>query len=147
MPRKRVRLTCHEPFAVDPTQKQPWADVYVMFKTRPGRRGVPIEPTLMSRSDLERTVESMESLAAEHPGMFADDVVEQRALLARVVEEGIVIDANDDQFTRGLPDIYTSAWLMDRAEAERMLRVLLLRYGIRQCRFDWVRPDLVIIPT
>ena len=50
---KRVRVTCYEPIAVHPTYRQPWADVWVTFTAKPGRRRYEFAPTLLSRPELD----------------------------------------------------------------------------------------------
>ena len=50
---KRVRITCYQPIALDPTIRQPWADVWIRFKTRSGRPAHEYGPTLLSRKELQ----------------------------------------------------------------------------------------------
>jgi hypothetical protein len=148
MPVKRVRVSCHEPLAVDPQARQPWADVYLRFKTRPGNHVVRSGPTLMGRNDLRRTIASTRRLATnDADGPFAEELAVAEALLARVDVDGIVVDTASEGYARGCPDVYTAAPELDRAEASRMILAVLALHGVTRCRLDWRRPDLVIVPA
>ena len=142
--KKRVRVSCHEPIAVAPEYKQAWSDAYISFKSRPGRTVRHYGPTLCSRTDLERSLEIERSLIRANPKYVQDYKIRLETALRGIDEGGVYIERTDDE---GLPTLYTSAEWIDRAEAERMLRVLMASLGYSSVRFQWQKPDFVIHPS
>lgn len=139
--RKRVRVTCHSPFAVYPEAEEPWTDVWLAWKERPGRACRRAGPTLCGRSNLEWDMEATASCIEKHgPEGFDEDRDYERRILAAIEADGI---ATLD--TENCPNIYTSRPYIDRAEAERMLAWWLARsHGIHNPRFDWRRPSVFV---
>ena len=155
MPLKTVRVECFEPLAVDRDARQTWADLWIRFKAKPGRRVVRLALTLISRIDLEQQVrrESADAQLSTDGARRAGEVAAQTrpsALLAAVLREGVALDlVTPPGLPRGyrLLTIYTAASLLHRAEAERMIRHLLeVDCGIRRCRLHWQRPKQLVIP-
>ena len=67
-------------------------------------------------------------------------------MLERLATTRHIMDTGAAAFARGIPEIYTAADAVDRAEAESMLRTLLATYGITRCQFAWDRPRFLITP-
>jgi hypothetical protein len=152
MPIKRIRVICHEPIAVSRQARQRWADVYLRFTTKPGRRIVRLGPTLMARADLLNSIESAQRMLsaephARHASDHAEWIRENEALLERLAREPRFVETGDAAHRHGIPNVYTRAMWIDRAEAEAMLRVVLRDYGITACRFDWRRPTFIANPV
>lgn len=144
---KRIQLYCHEPYVLRPAYQQPWSDVWIRYKTRPGRVHR-YGPTLISLPDQRRTVDFLKGFYRNHPE-FEDDTEEvsnAEKVLARlekgetVVEEGTAPGFN-------CPTIYTPANGIDRAEAERMIYLFLASVGVRRAKLVWKRPSILAIPT
>lgn len=128
---KRVRVTNDEPMAVEPDWPQAWADVYIRFKVRPGRRERFLGPTLYSRPELRATI------ASDRARGDLRDVDRLVAVDSRLDWEGIVLSPVPD--APDIPDIYTTADAITRAEANRMLAVLMRELGYGRCKFAWRR--------
>jgi hypothetical protein len=76
-----------------------------------------------------------------------DDDAETRRILAILERQPVWFDPNDALTHKNIPNIYTSAEWIDRAEAERMLRYYLASMGYHNVRFNWKRPDFVVNPA
>lgn len=163
---KRVLVRCYEPIAVDPTYRQPWGDVWIRFKAKPGRRVYTFGPTLISRPEVERDLEMhrrmqdpeeakeldawMEEMGlrlptdSAEPLDWSDKIAQDEALLTRLDREDLIVETLNDP---GIPNLYTPAEFIDRAEAERMLASWMAGMGHRQVKFKWLRPELIVIPA
>lgn len=143
---KEIRLICHEPMSIDPTAAQAWADVYVEYRCRPGRR-VNLGPTLSGRADLEGMLRMNARLLARlgpvgHASMRAlieEDMAQDRARLARLAAgETLIIDSEGPE--DAIPTLYTAAPLVTRRESERMITGLLRARGLTApLRFRWAK--------
>lgn len=142
---KQKRITCrgHCPIFVDPDYKQPWADVWIRFKARPGR-AFEFGPTLMTKQDVEAHLKITEECQAEHPEFdYGKDIADARRALAALEVSDVYVDP---EIHHG-PEIYTSRDGIDRNEAERMLSAFVARYGYKNLKFVWKRPKIVAVPV
>ena len=98
---KRVSVECNEPIAVEPDWPQPWSDVFLRFKERPGRRERRYGPTLYSRPELRAWI--AQDLAH---GDFRE-IDRLAAVEARLDNEGIVVSRIPGKL--GIPDVFTTA--------------------------------------
>jgi FAD synthase len=55
-----------------------------------------------------------------------------------------IVVGNDWEY--GTPTVYTASELIDRAEAERMIAVLMRTLGFNSIRFKWKRPRFIVRP-
>lgn len=136
---KRVRVENSEPIAVEPDWPQAWADVYVRFKVRPGRRELRFGPTLYSRPELRAW------MALDRARGDLRDIDRQVAVETRLDREGIVVSQVPD--APELPDVFTAADAITRAEANRMLAVLMREMGYGRCKFAWRRLPRAFVIT
>jgi len=142
---KHVRAICHEPIAIRPDFKQPWADVWIRYKAAPGRKVYEYGPTLVTKPDAERDFEISKTCQAEHPELdFSSDIAESERVMAFFANGGDILIGND--WEHGTPTIYTAKDYIDRPEAERMLRALMLHLGFRSIKLKWNKPKTVITP-
>lgn len=143
--KKEILLDCHGPIAVSPKYESPWEDVWLTFKRRPNRVER-LGPCLVSRANLEWELQGHREYFAEHPkaDWLHETLAQEEAILARLREQPYVLEPLSRP---GIPNIYTRAASIDRAEAERMLAWYLAEaYDIREPKFRWKRPRVVIIP-
>lgn len=141
--KKKVRVFCHEPIALDPTFQQIWADTHITFKSRPGRTVRAYGPTLCSRTDLERDIMVSDSQAVLQGGEY---LAVLKQTLRRLDEGERFVSPDVSGADEGVPAIYTAAEWIDRAEAERMLEFLMATLGYKDVRFQWSRPKFVFSP-
>ena len=131
--RKEIRCICHSPFAVWSTVEEPWSDVWVRWKTRPGRPTERYAPTLIARSDLE------DELARTPAGTEHEQLA---ALLRRLTTDGQEYDGDARE---RLPNLYTHAPQLTRAVAEQLLTAWLADvHGIINPKFHWQKPKIFI---
>ena len=141
---KRVLVRCYEPIAVDWDYRQPWSDVWIRYKARPGRRVYGFAPTLISRREWmfnlqEAQDEARTSKKAQTEVKRLESVVARLQTYAAYVE----IDGPDSE----CPNIYSAAEWIDRREAETMLRAFMALRGFRRIKFLWSRPRLIVQPV
>ena len=125
---KRVQAHSHHPVAYWRSEPQPWCDVDISFKARPGRRVYRYWLTLMSRSDIESDL-SMKT---------GDPLGDLRGIQLALKDSAIHIAAQ-----RGgprMPHVFTSAEYIDRPIAEVMLRAFMAQLGLRRTKFVWRKP-------
>lgn len=138
---KRVCVECDEPIVVGPDWPQPWSDVFIRFKVRPGRREPRYGPTLYSRPELRAWI--------AHDLAYGDlrEVDRLGAVEARLDREGIVVSREPGKL--GIPDVFTTADAITRSEANRMLAILMREMGYGACKFAWRRlpREFVIMPS
>ena len=141
MARKRIHVTCHSAFAVYPKAAEPWADVWLAWKERPGRACRRTGPTLCGKANLEWDMQITNDCIAKHgPEDHAEGQEYERRILAAVEADGI---ATLD--TENCPNIYTARPYIDRSEAEKMLAWWLARaHSIRNPKFIWRRPSAFV---
>lgn len=135
---KHVRTWCHGPIAVAPLYRQPWADVWLRFRGRPGRKVYTYGPTLISKPELHGALRFQRDL--DPPDLKEIAKLERAA--ARIETRDLLIVPDPGR----CPDIYTAADYIDRREAERMLQFLMTSLGFGRTRFVWARPRLIIDP-
>lgn len=148
MPLKDVRVICHEPIAAYNDYKQGWCDVWLRFKLR--RKTIRKGPTLISRHDLRRCIANADRFAE----VYADDE-DFRNLYLQSAKEYRGIDMLLDTFgcwvedkDEGCHDVYTSADMIDNAEARRMIAFLLSLYGVEKHKQRWKRPGgMLVVPV
>ena len=141
---KRVFVRCYEPIAVDRDCRQPWSDVWIRYKARPGRRVYSFAPTLISRREWmfnlqEAQDEARTSKKAQTEVKRLESVVARLQTSAVYVE----IDGPDSE----CPNIYSVTEWIDRNEAETMLRAFMALRGFRRIKFLWSRPRLIVQPV
>lgn len=144
--RKRVLVKCYDRIATDPFCRQPWLDVWIRFKARPGRRSYEYGPTLISRTELRADLRWSRKRAAEEPsGEAAADVAADERIETLLMTSPVYIHTG---FPEPLyPNIYTSAEGIDRREAERMLQALMTELGFGRVKFVWRKVRFVIHPV
>ena len=140
---KKVAVECWAPFAVEPTATQPWADVSIWYRARPGRRKYEFNPTLCSRGELRTDLrEAKSAFEADQSGENAAELARLENFSQRLEREGVVMDMFHPDPT--WPNIYTSAETIDRAQAEVILAAFLLKLGFRRVKFRWIKPHLIL---
>jgi hypothetical protein len=143
-------VICHSPFAVWPEAQEPWADVWVSWKERPGRPRRKFGPTLIARSNLEFDLQiTRKCLADAEQAGDGEMITAHRAELEQqedthrhlLVDKLLHSDAADDH----APDIYVDQDYLDRPTAERMLACWLRDvHGIAHPKFEWDHPHIFV---
>ena len=149
MRRKVIRCICSSAIAVWRDAEEPWADVWVRWKTRPGRRCEMYGPTLMARADVEGEIQTAQH-ALDHP--HADDPdwgplferikTEAEARLRRLSTDGQEYDTDPHD---PVPNLWTNAPWLTRATAEQLLAAWLADvHGISNPKFEWDHPRWLV---
>lgn len=147
--RKEIICHCHGLIGLSPEYSSPWEDVWISFKERPGRPRRRFGPTLLSKSHTSSELEFIRSLQEEHPDCdYSEEIGCAVAALKRLETEPRFVSREWDMFERRIPNIYTSAARINRAEAERMLDVYLDDLGVKgHKKYCWKLPRFVAIPV
>lgn len=161
MSRKHVRCICHSPFAAAEYREvgEPWADVWVSWKERPGRVRK-FGPTLMARVDVVGEVEQhqagIQRYGARNPAELAwlditnaemlrysqTELPQAQALLQQLDAEGWIFDRDPQT---GTPNLYTIRPWLTRTTAEELLaKWLAAVHGVRHPKFEWDRPEIFV---
>lgn len=144
MRQKRVVCRGHCPIFVEPDYPQPWADVWVRFKGRPGKVFT-FGPTLVTKRELEVDLMLDEQVQAEHPEFdYSEEINDNRKALDGLAADDIVVGPVSPY---GTPSIYTTKDFIDRREAERMLAKFIGTFGYRNLKFIWKRPKIIACPV
>jgi hypothetical protein len=144
---KLVHCKGHEPIFIQPSFKQPWADVWINWAAKPGRKRMRCGPTLVSLPSAKQDLELTKRCADENPSLDYAEDLEREEIIVTVLEAGAEIHC--DKSLSGIPQITTSKDYIDRAEAERMLRFYLEQeHKLSVVRFKWHRPThgLIVMP-
>lgn len=141
-------IHCHgcEPLFVSKEYRQPWADVWLSWTSKPGRTKMKYAPCLVSKPSAEQDLMITEDCARLHPDLnYKDDLArERRVLSALTALDSIHIE---EFANKHMPEIATSREYIDRREAERMLRYYFeTMHRMPLVRFKWHRPHHVVIP-
>lgn len=148
--RKVIRCITSSPFAIYPEAEEPWSDVWVSWKERPGRSRRKFGPTLLARVDTRGEVEKDEFLIplyaaegnSEMEEFCREDLPKAQEMLRRVDAEDGIIDPDPKE---SCPNLYTTAEWLTRQTAEEMLaRWLREVHGIRHPKFRWNHPKIFI---
>jgi hypothetical protein len=135
---KLVRCKCHEPIGLSREACQPWADVWIRFTAKPGRKARGYGPTLIAMPSLLSDLECAERAGDQQ------EVAELKTIIA-LLEKWEVVIGNDWGY--GTPSIYTRSDYINRQVAETMLREMMAWLGYKKARFKWERPKLVVCPV
>ena len=148
--RKRVRVTCYGPMSVYPEAESPWEDVWVSWKTRPGRSRERYIVTVAGRQNLESDLnivsKCLDDAVAEHDEKlietFKVDLLQLQRILAAVSLCGVLDETDKD----GCVDIYVNKEFLNRVDTENALISWLEReHGVKRPKFAWRRPKAFIL--
>ena len=137
MQTKIIRCRCYGLISAHASAKAPWEDVWLRWKSKPGRRTYTKGTTLKTRAELLVDLRHGRELQTEDPDA-------ESGLVYVAGLEKILTGLDENQYMIG-PEadptyIYTRSPGIDRAEAERMLLFFLRnRYEIRFPQFKWNR--------
>jgi hypothetical protein len=137
--------------------EEPWADVWVRWRERPGRVRA-FGPTLMARADVAGEVrkwqwclqhyarhlagETLEIPNREMLECSREELPQAVELLRRLDAEGWIFDRDPAERT---PNLYTIRPWLTRATAEELLaKWLELVHGIHHPKFEWDRPKIFV---
>ena len=142
---KRVRCFGHGLLHMGPHYHTPWEDVWLRWKGS-DRKVYRAAPCLISANDVRGTLEASQQMLILEPTSkyreyYEEDIKKAQEMLAYLEEHPYHVKVD------GFPDVTTRAPLIDRAEAECMLRHLLeVRYGVTNPKFVWEKPDRTFGP-
>ena len=141
---KRVLIRCYEPITVDPDYRQPWSDVWIRYKARPGRRVYGFAPTLISRREWMFNLQEAQDEARTSEKAQVE-VKRLESVIARLQTSAVHVEIDGQD--SACPNIYSVAEWIDRREAETMLRAFMALRGFRRIKFLWSRPRLIVQPV
>lgn len=169
---KRIRCFCHGPIAAGPQYKSPWEDVWLRWKGKPGRRVYHAAPCLSCSAEIQPELDSHQRIRdrdekadpvknlvtgldlpevtkEERASWYLEDDARLRTAQKTLETQPYYVDPPwPGKEAKHLEQVYTNAKGIDRAEAERMLAFYLAEvFGIKNPKFVWARPEMVIIPT
>jgi hypothetical protein len=151
--RKVIRCISYSPFTVYPKAEEPWDDVWVSWKERPGRPRRKYGPTLIARADVRGEVEKYEFLIplyskggssenAEMEEFAREELPKAREMLAQLDWSEFIIDRDPKE---KIPNLYTRQEWLTRETAEELLAVWLREvHGIRNPKFEWDHPKIFV---
>jgi len=137
--RKTVRIYCYEPVAKYPEAQQPWSDVYLSFKAKPGRKVYRYAPTITTLAYMKIMNDFMVLGGTLQPE-YSD------ALIQLVEKNGILIDTTEHG-KPDMPEIFVSNDYLDRLTIEGILRIFLKTLQIGNVKFKWDKPSIIVTPT
>ena len=118
----------------DPGYRQPWADVWVTFSGKPGRRRYEFAPTLLSRPELDLDLSNAKD-EANSSSEYSGHIARLEKIVAVLRSQRVYVDpAYPNPY---YPNVYTAAPWIDRSEAEAMLAYFLRALGIPRVKFAW----------
>lgn len=145
---KKITVSCCGPIALGKRNNYevPWEDVYLSWSGKPKGKKYRIAPVIVSKTDAEHEYKLLKELQEENPDYdFSEEINILENALKHIKEYNQIYihDPNDP-----LCAIYTPKEYIDRKEAERMIRELMVNhYGFNEIICKWKRPRLVILPT
>ncbi len=150
MARKVIRCISHGPLSAGPHYLTPWEDVWLRWKPgKPSKPEMKAGPCLQCRAELVVDVEINRKCRqrwinqGDDPSEWDSDIANGERMLAELDANGITSSATGDK----TPEIVTTANGINRREAERMLTWWLAReYGIKDPKFQWNKPEFVVMP-
>jgi hypothetical protein len=149
---KRVRCFGHGPLNLGPHYTVGWEDVWLRWVSKPGKTIHRAGPCLMSRGDALGSLEeakwtlTQDDLMVKYGDIYREDLEDCQAIVDRLNTERFVLDDHHASNDPMMPNIYTQADDIDRAEAERMLAWWLERVcGVTRPKFQWKRVEGPII--
>lgn len=140
---KRVLVRCYEPIAVDRDYRQPWSDVWIRYKARPGRQVYGFAPTLISRHEWMFNLQEAQD-EARTSKKAQTEVKRLESVVARLQTSAVYVEIDGPDSG---PTVYSAAEWIDRREAETMLRAFMALRGFLRIKFLWSRPRLIVQPV
>ena len=142
---KEIKVRCYGPIAVSKQYESPWEDVWLSWKGKPGRKKYYLGPCLKSRTECKSDLEINLDCQKDYPEHdWSDDIKRNKLALAAIKSGKIFIDDNYPT----IPDICSPKEFINRKEAEVMIGVVLKEmYDIKNIKCNWLKPNIIIIPT
>jgi len=145
MKQKRIVCRGHCPIFNYPDYQQPWADVWISFRTRPNKPHY-YGPTLLTKKCVERDLKSYLELQEENPELDWSYEIELERIQLKLLEtEEIIVEIPKKYSTMG--EIITNKEYIDRKEAERMLTYYVNELGYKNLKFIWKRSKFIATPV
>ena len=138
-----VSIECNEEMGRDRSVRQPWSDVRISFIAEPGAETSEFEPTLISRSCLERDLRWARELEVKDPKPKRAERTAKLLEIFEILSDRVTCYVHSRSPDDRIPEIYTQHDYIDQDEAERMLAHLLSTMGLKEVAFQWVWPDVV----
>lgn len=139
---KRVRCMTSVPLRMSGVEVI-WADVWLRYKGKPGRKVYWLSPCLEAAADIDRELEIYAECAREYPDSdYSEEIRHIEEIREKLKQADFVISGEGACLS-----VYTSKDMIDRAEAERMLRWLLAENGIRRTKLQWNKPKIYCWPA
>lgn len=141
---KKIIVNCHEPIAIDKKYDQTWSDVYLRFKSKPGKKVYLYNITLISKISFDEDVDIIKKSAEKYKELNFSQELEKNQLIEDYLTKGIIYvdNGNDNSY-----DIYTPTKWINRTEANRLLNYFLNKIGhSSNFKFVWKRPKLIVTP-
>ncbi|MBN1569114.1 MAG: hypothetical protein JXA73_14790 [Acidobacteria bacterium] len=142
---KKIRVSCYGPIAVSRRYRSPWEDVFLSWTGKPGRRKYHLMLSLISRKVAERDHQEDTMSPVQSHDAKSSDLMRQSGPDIEAIALGkihVIMNGSDN-----LPDVYTPKEYIDRAEAERMIAVVMRLHGFDSIRCKWKRPKFIITPV
>jgi hypothetical protein len=112
--KKKVRVVCSSPCAIDSKYQTPWEDVWVMVNDR--RKALSFGPCICSRSDLAGSIQEEKEVLKRHPELGDEQLINLEEIERRLEKEDAVICENG---AADIPDIYVKEDKLSKASIEK----------------------------
>lgn len=138
MAKKQVTVKCYGPIALSRENSSPWEDVFINYKTRPGKSHHHFL-TLWSYDNLLREWFYLELKRFKNNEIeLSEDLIKCRSAKQALNSLNIYIDIDNN--------IYTKKKCIDRTEADQMISAFMAKLGFLNVHMRWKRPKFVVIP-
>ena len=138
---KQIKVRCYGPITVDPDYPSLWEDVYLSWTQKPGRKRMEIAPCLVSKTDLISDLLTHKNMQEDGAADFSEDIERLEKALSTIENGHYYIYDKDNPLT----DMCTPKEYIDKKEAEKMIRLIMIEYGYDNVKLKWERPKMVII--
>ena len=138
---KEIKVTCWGSIALSDKYKSYWEDVWLTWKGKPGRKKYYLGPCLCSKTEAESELSVSIECQKKHPNIdWSKDIKISKKSLESINNGEIYIDDVNSK----IPNVYSPKELIDRKEAEKMISKLLKIYNIKNVKYDWIKPKVLV---
>ena len=142
---KEIKVTCWGSIALSDKYKSYWEDVWLTWKGKPGRKKYYSILRLSSKTECESKLKiKLEYQKKYHYLDYINEIDVCEKILTSINDGQIYIDC----IHSNIPKVHSPKEFIDRKEAEVMIGVVLKEmYDIKNIKCNWLKSNIVIIPT
>jgi len=138
MSKKQVRVRCYGPIAYGKQYSSPWEDLFIMYKTGPGKSHY-FWLTVVGMSDLLKELKTVQELNEEFSGAYVEEIKEFEDILK-------ILSFQDFHVDKEFKNIYSNKDLIDKKESNRLISEFMKIKGFSNIHCRWKNPGFCITP-